>query len=483
MPVNLYDSLSRSQQILSQPADRPFYFYCCGPTVYGPAHIGNFRTFLIQDVLRRVLEVDGLKVEHVRNITDVDDKTIRGSQASGQSLKVFTQKWIDKFHHDCESLNLLPPSSEPKAVDHIGEQIALIEALMNKKHAYLGNDGSVYFRVQSYPEYGCLNRIEQSELQTQSSNSAGQANLADEYERECISDFALWKARKEEDGNNFWSSPWGEGRPGWHLECSAMVHSSFQGATIDLHGGGIDLCFPHHENEIAQSQAAYEKPFCHHWFHSAHLKVEGEKMSKSLGNLYTLDDLITKGYHPMTLRYTLIASSYRQPLNFTFSGLHASESALVKIDRFAASLMEKIGRKKECFNTEYIKARCLSDFGLLQNAWDSLCQNLNTSACLGALFGLIGSNPVKELTAEACEQNARALGALLYALGLELFQKPIADNKDVEIPATVIEIAEKRWSAKQSKDYAQADALRKDLQDQGWEVKDAADHFELKPLS
>ena len=483
MPVNLYDSLSRSQQILSQPADRPFYFYCCGPTVYGPAHIGNFRTFLIQDVLRRVLEVDGLKVEHVRNITDVDDKTIRGSQASGQSLKVFTQKWIDKFHHDCESLNLLPPSSEPKAVDHIGEQIALIEALMNKKHAYLGNDGSVYFRVQSYPEYGCLNRIEQSELQTQSSNSAGQANLADEYDRECISDFALWKARKEEDGDNFWSSPWGEGRPGWHLECSAMVHSSFQGATIDLHGGGIDLCFPHHENEIAQSQAAYEKPFCHHWFHSAHLKVEGEKMSKSLGNLYTLDDLITRGYHPMTLRYTLIASSYRQPLNFTFAGLHASESALAKIDRFAASLMEKIGRKKECFNTEYIKARCLSDFGLLQNAWDSLCQNLNTSACLGALFGLIGSNPVKELTAEACEQNARALGALLYALGLELFQKPIADNKDVEIPATVIEIAEKRWSAKQSKDYAQADALRKDLQDQGWEVKDAADHFELKPLS
>ena len=422
-------------------------------------------------------------MEHVRNITDVDDKTIRGSQASGQSLKVFTQKWIDKFHHDCESLNLLPPSSEPKAVDHIGEQIALIEALMNKKHAYLGNDGSVYFRVQSYPEYGCLNRIEQSELQTQSSNSAGQANLADEYDRECISDFALWKARKEEDGDNFWSSPWGEGRPGWHLECSAMVHSSFQGATIDLHGGGIDLCFPHHENEIAQSQAAYEKPFCHHWFHSAHLKVEGEKMSKSLGNLYTLDDLITKGYHPMTLRYTLIASSYRQPLNFTFAGLHASESALVKIDRFAASLMEKIGRKKECFNTEYIKAHCLSDFGLLQNAWDSLCQNLNTSACLGALFGLIGSNPAKELTAEACEQNARALGALLYALGLELFQKPITDNKDVEIPATVIELAEKRWSAKQSKDYAQADALRKDLLDQGWEVKDAVDHFELKPLS
>lgn len=481
MPVHLYDSLSRSQQILSQPEDRPFYFYCCGPTVYGPAHIGNFRTFLIQDVLRRVLEVDGVQVEHVRNITDVDDKTIRQSQSSGQSLKAFTQKWIDKFHQDCKSLNLLPPSSEPKAVDHIGEQIALIEQLMKKNHAYLGKDGSVYFRVQSYPEYGCLNRIEQSELQTQSSNSAGQANLADEYERECISDFALWKAKKDEDGDNFWPSPWGDGRPGWHLECSAMVHSSFQGATIDLHGGGIDLCFPHHENEIAQSQAAYGKPFCRHWFHSAHLKVEGEKMSKSLGNLYTLDDLIAKNYHPMTLRYTLIASSYRQPLNFTFAGLHASESALAKIDRFAASLMDKIGRKKECFNSDYIQAHHLNDFGLLQNAWDSLCHNLNTSACLGALFGLIGSNPTQELTPEACEHNARALGALLYALGLELFQKPHADNNSAEIPASVLELAEKRWSAKQNKDYAQADALRKDLLDQGWEVKDAVDHFELKP--
>ncbi|MAV39657.1 MAG: cysteine--tRNA ligase [Puniceicoccaceae bacterium] len=481
MSVHLYDSLSRKQKPLSQPKDRPFYFYCCGPTVYGPAHIGNFRTFLIQDVLRRVLEVDGIQVEHVRNITDVDDKTIRQSQLNGQSLKAFTQKWVDKFHEDCASLNLLPPNSEPRAVDHIGEQIALIEQLMEKKHAYLGRDGSVYFSVQSYPEYGCLNRIDQSELQTQSSNSAGHANLADEYERECISDFALWKARKEEDGDNFWPSPWGDGRPGWHLECSAMVHSSFQGATIDLHGGGIDLCFPHHENEIAQSQAAYDKPFCRHWFHSAHLKVEGEKMSKSLGNLYTLDDLIAKNYHPMTLRYTLIASSYRQPLNFTFASLHASESALMKIDRFAESLIEKLGLKQAQFNSEFIQPHRLKDFGLLQNAWDSLCHNLNTSACLGALFGLIGSNPSKELSPEACRQTAKALGALLYALGLKLFQKPITQSNDREVPASILELAEKRWTAKQNKDYAQADSLRKALLEQGWEVKDAVDHFELKP--
>ena len=319
-----------------------------------PAHIGNFRTFLIQDVLRRVLEIDGFNVKHVRNITDVDDKTIRESQANNQSLKAFTEHWTAKFHADCRSLNLLPPSIEPKAVDHIQEQIQLVEQLIEKNHAYVEKDGSVYFRVHSCCDYGKLNRIDQSELKSQTENSAGSTNLADEYDRESISDFALWKARKDEDGDNYWTSPWGEGRPGWHLECSAMIHRTFEGQTIDLHGGGIDLCFPHHENEIAQSESAYEKPFCTHWFHSAHLRVENKKMSKSLGNLYTLDDLIAKNHTPMALRYTLIASSYRQPLNFTFDGLRASESALNKIERFTETLLQKIHQSTEQFNEQYI---------------------------------------------------------------------------------------------------------------------------------
>lgn len=480
MPVKLYDTLTRANQTLSQPTGRPFYFYCCGPTVYGPAHIGNFRTFLIQDVLRRVLEVDGFKVKHVRNITDVDDKTIRESQANKQSLKAFTEYWTEKFHADCQSLNLLPPSAEPKAVDHINEQIQLVEKLIEKEHAYVEKDGSVYFRVQSCCDYGKLNRINQSELKTQCENSAGNTNLADEYDRESISDFALWKARKDEDGDNFWASPWGEGRPGWHLECSAMVHSTFEGQTIDLHGGGIDLCFPHHENEIAQSQSAYEQTFCTHWFHSAHLRVENKKMSKSLGNLYTLDQLVKKNHTPMALRYTLIASSYRQPLNFTFDGLRASESALNKIERFAEALLEKANLSKERFNENFVITHQLKDFGLLQDAWEGLSNNLNTSACLGSLFGLIGSNPISKLNLAETENLLKALGSILYGLGLQLFSNP---KQDSEAPQAILELAKERWEAKQNKDYSKADSLRKSLQKEGWDVKDTPTHFELFPLN
>ena len=480
MPVKLYDTLTRANQTLSQPTGRPFYFYCCGPTVYGPAHIGNFRTFLIQDVLRRVLEVDGFKVKHVRNITDVDDKTIRESQANKQSLKIFTEHWTEKFHTDCQSLNLLPPSVEPKAVDHIDEQIQLVEKLIEKNHAYVEKDGSVYFRVHSCCDYGKLNRIDQSELKTQSETSSGSTNLADEYDRESISDFALWKARKDEDGDNFWTSPWGEGRPGWHLECSAMVHSTFEGQTIDLHGGGIDLCFPHHENEIAQSQSAYEQTFCTHWFHSAHLRVENKKMSKSLGNLYTLDELVAKKHSPMALRYTLIASSYRQPLNFTFDGLRASESALNKIERFTEALLEKINLNKEQFNEDFVTIHQLKDYGLLKNAWEGLSNNLNTSACLGSLFGLIGSNPISKLNSTETENLLKALGSILYALGLQLFSNPAQAS---EAPQAILDLAKERWEAKQNKDYATADSLRKNLQNKGWDIKDTPTHFELFPLN
>ena len=399
MSVELYDTFSRSVQTLSPWSGDKLRFYCCGPTVYGPAHIGNFRTFLIQDTLCRVLKVDGTCVQHVRNITDLDDKTIFQSQAEGKNLSEFTTHWSEKFHSDCAVLNMLAPSAEPSAVAHIPQMINLVEKLIKKKHAYATDDGSVYFRVSSYKDYGRLSRLNQRELKTQSNNSAGQVNDADEYDRESVTDFALWKSRKPEDGDNYWPSPWGEGRPGWHLECSAMVHSSFDGETIDLHGGGIDLCFPHHENEIAQSECAHGKEFCKHWFHTAHLMVEGEKMSKSLGNLYTLDDLCAKGFSPMAIRYTLISSSYRQQLNFTFDGLHASQSALSKLERFAQSLLDKTGEASKDFNATYVTAETIKDFGLLAKAWDALRQNLNTAASLGAIFGVIGSNPAASLDA------------------------------------------------------------------------------------
>jgi cysteinyl-tRNA synthetase len=478
MSVELYDTLSRSIKPLTASSGGALRFYCCGPTVYGPAHIGNFRTFLIQDTLRRVLEVDGTKVKHVRNITDLDDKTIRQSQAEGKTLAAFTAHWREKFHADCEALNILPPSIEPSAVAHIPQQITLVEKLIEKGHAYTTDDGSVYFRVGSYEEYGRLSRLKQRELKTQDENSAGELNDADEYDRESVTDFALWKSRKPEDGDNFWNSPWGEGRPGWHLECSAMVDSAFDGETIDLHGGGIDLCFPHHENEIAQSECAHGHEFCRHWFHSAHLMVEGEKMSKSLGNLYTLDDLRAKGFNPMIVRYTLIAGSYRQQLNFTFDGLHAAKSAHTRLERFAASLLEKTGEDLSGFNENYIKADAPQDFGRLSKAWDALRTNLNTAACLGTIFGVIGSNPAATLDAEGAQKMLQALGSLLYALGLELFT---LEEKTIDAPEHIIALAQDRWTAKQAKDWIKADELRDALLEKGWIVKDSRNGFELEP--
>jgi cysteinyl-tRNA synthetase len=478
MSVELYDTLSRSVQKLAPASGDTLRFYCCGPTVYGPAHIGNFRTFLIQDTLRRVLEVDGTPVKHVRNITDLDDKTIRRSQEEGKSLVEFTAYWTEKFHADCEALNMLPPSVEPSAVAHIPHQIALVEKLIEKGHAYATEDGSVYFRVGSFEDYGRLSRLKQRELKTQNENSAGELNDADEYDRESVTDFALWKSRKPGDGANYWKSPWGEGRPGWHLECSAMVDSAFDGETIDLHGGGIDLCFPHHENEIAQSECAHGHDFCKHWFHSAHLMVEGAKMSKSLGNLYTLDDLREKGFSPMIVRYTLIAGSYRQQLNFTFDGLHASQSALTRLERFAEALLTKTGETAEQFNATYVTVDAPKDFGRLAKAWDALRTNLNTAACLGAIFGVIGSNPAASLDADGARAMLRAFGSLLYALGLQLFT---VEAKQVDAPEEVVALAQARWDAKQAKDWGKADEIRDALLAQGWVIKDSKDGFELEP--
>ena len=477
MSVQLYDTHSRSVQTLSPEGDKPLRFYCCGPTVYGPAHIGNFRTFLIQDTLRRVLEVDGTPVKHVRNITDLDDKTIRRSQEEGLSLGEFTAKWTEKFHADCDTLNMLAPNIEPSAVAHIPQQIALVEKLIEKGHAYATEDGSVYFRVNSFENYGSLSRLKQRELRTQNENSAGEVNDADEYDRESVTDFALWKGRKPEDGDNYWQSPWGEGRPGWHLECSAMVDSAFDGETIDLHGGGIDLCFPHHENEIAQSECAHGHHFCKHWFHSAHLMVEGAKMSKSLGNLYTLEDLREKGFSPMVVRYTLIAGSYRQQLNFTFDGLHAAESAMLKLERFAEALLAKTGEDKDAL-ARYIRPNAPEDFGRFAQAWDSLRNNLNTSACLGAIFGVIGSNPAAALDADSARAMLKAFGSLLYALGLNLFT---VEKKKVDAPEDIVALAQQRWDAKQAKDWGKADELRDVLLAQGWVVKDGKDGFDLEP--
>ncbi len=484
--VKLRDTLSREDKVLAPlNADKPFGMYCCGPTVYAPAHIGNFRTFLIQDVLRRVLEADGMQVCHVRNITDVDDKTIRRSQEQGKTLADFTAIWTDKFHRDCAALNMLPPTIEPSAVAHIPLQIEMIAKLVERGHAYVAPDGSVYFKVASDPHYGKF--VDVSSLKTQTTNSAGTSNLADEYTRDNVSDFALWKARKPEDGPNFWQSPWGEGRPGWHIECSAMS-THYLGETFELHGGGVDLCFPHHENEIAQAECSCEHygTFAQHWFHSAHLMVDGAKMSKSLGNLYTLDDLVGKGYAPMAVRYVLISGHYRSQLNFTLKSLDDATSALAKIEKSVRKILAKAGTTEPEFSAQVADVN--APWGQFERAWKTLCNDLNVSGALGGIFGAVATLAKQDLSTDEAKLQLMGLTKILSALGLKLFT--IESKKDVpanaqnavpaiDVPAEIAALGEQRWAAKQAKNWAESDRLRDELANLGWKSLDRKDGFTL----
>ncbi len=462
--MRLFDTLTRTDRELF-PTDGPTYrFYCCGPTVYGPAHIGNFRTFVLQDVFRRTLETGGLRTLHVRNITDLDDKTIRDSQKAGQSLGEFTRGWTEKFHADCEKLGLLPPHIEPSAVAHIPQQIAMIQALVDKGHAYASDDGSVYFKISSFPGYGRLSRLDERELDLGKTQNA--RSSSDEYEKDSLSDFVLWKSRRPEDGENFWESPWGQGRPGWHLECSAMIQE-YLGDGFDLHSGGVDLIFPHHENEIAQSICACGGHFAAHWFHITHLLVDGGKMSKSLGNLYTLADLAAKGHTAMEVRYVLIGAHYRKQLNFTLESLSGAREALAKLAKGARQLAAKVS----------LDTRLTSvDFGPFQAAWDNLTNDLNTPGALGGIF--TGLREAAKLTGSDAAAALAGLNRVLRALGLTLPEEEAAP----EIPEAICALGESRWAARLAKDWPQADVLRTQLADLGWLMKDGKDSYTLTKI-
>jgi cysteinyl-tRNA synthetase len=458
----LQDTLTRSQKEIRPIDGQTYRFYCCGPTVYGPAHIGNFRTFVLQDVFRRTLETGGTRTLHVRNLTDVDDKTIRGSQAAGKTLKAFTDPWRDKFHADCEALACLPPHIEPSAVEHIPQQIAMIETLITKGHAYASDDGSVYFKISSFPNYGKLSHLDERELDLGKTQNT-RAN-SDEYEKDSISDFVLWKARREEDGENFWESPWGQGRPGWHLECSAMI-AEYLGDSFDMHSGGVDLVFPHHENEIAQSECACGGQFAAHWFHITHLLVDGGKMSKSLGNMYTLADLEAKGFTAMEVRYVLIGAHYRKPLNFTLDSLSGAREALNKLAKAANRIAENMGAET---------ALPSADFGIFQPAWDSLNDDLNTPGALGGIF--TGLKEATKFTGQEAAAALAGLNRILRALGITL---PEISKDTTDIPADIQHLADTRWAARANKDWATSDKLRDELVAKGWAMKDGKDSYEL----
>jgi cysteinyl-tRNA synthetase len=463
--MRLFDTLTRTERELSPIDGTTFRFYCCGPTVYGPAHIGNFRTFVLQDVFRRTLETSGIRTLHVRNITDVDDKTIRDSQKAGQTLKDFTDGWTEKFHADCDALSCLPPHIEPGAVEHIPQQISMIEKLVEKGHAYASDDGSVYFKISSFPGYGKLSHLDTRELDLGKTQNA-RAN-SDEYEKDSISDFVLWKSRRPEDGENFWQAPWGEGRPGWHLECSAMIHE-YLGDTFDLHSGGVDLVFPHHENEIAQSQCACGGHFAKHWFHTTHLLVDGGKMSKSLGNLYTIDDLAKKGFSAMEVRYVLIGAHYRKPLNFTLDSLTGAREALAKLAKGARQLASKIGGEVTFDSV---------GFGPFENAWNSLTNDLNTPGALGGIF--TGLREASSLTGVEAAKALAGMNRVLRALGIALPEIP--DESSADIPESIRALAEVRWAFRTAKNWAKSDELRDQLAEEGWLVKDGKEGYTLVP--
>ncbi len=469
--VSFHNTLTRAvEPVIPQRGDT-VGMYCCGLTVYDRGHIGNFRTFLLQDVMVRTLSVAGLKVRHVRNLTDVDDKTIAQSIQEGRSLKELTEHWTDVFHRDCQRLNMLPPKIEPKATEHVAEQIAMIEKLVASGHAYASEDGSVYFRVSSFDGYGKLSRLKERELLTDSSES--DPIDSDEYERDSLADFVMWKSRKPTDGDVFWDSPWGEGRPGWHIECSAMA-MKYLGDHLDIHSGGVDLIFPHHENEIAQSECSCNVKFFNHWIHTAHLLVDGQKMSKSLGNFYTVDDIEAKGFTPVVLRYALTSGHYRQTINFTEGSLGAAQSALLRLRKFSDELLAASGIERPSLLKEIAKNRHAdSTWGPFQDAWDKLRQDLNTSGALGAIFSAMKSKPGPEATIP--------FHKLVYALGYDL-DAVVVEKPKAEAPEEIKALAQRRWEAKQSKDWPTADALRGELEAAGWKALDRKDGYDLEQL-
>ncbi|MEI6561772.1 MAG: cysteine--tRNA ligase [Verrucomicrobiota bacterium] len=443
------------------PAGKTVKLYTCGPTVYNYAHIGNFRAYLFEDLLQRHLEASGYEVNRVMNLTDVDDKTIRGCHAAGLPLAEFTQKYKDSFFDDLKTLRVKPATTFPSATDpvYIERMIEMITHLVEHGYGYQAEDKSVYFRLNKFPNYGKLAHLNLEELRP-----TGRIRN-DEYEKESVGDFALWKAWDEADGDVAWESPWGKGRPGWHIECSAMA-TALLGPEIDIHCGGVDNIFPHHEAEIAQSECCTGHQFVRYWLHCAHLMVEGQKMSKSAGNFYTLRDLLDKGWSGREIRYVLLSVNYRLPLNFTFESLAGARSALSRIDEWVARLTEKAGGEMNA------SAHPLATQTRFQGALDD---DLNISGALGVLFDVLRASN-RALDQETLSPaDARAiLGWWERANSVLQFQ-----HEEQAVPQAVLDLVAARAAARDAKNWAQSDEIRAQIDAAGWIVKDSKDGQKL----
>jgi cysteinyl-tRNA synthetase len=461
MPIKFYNTYSRQIEEFVPIAPPQVKLYTCGPTVYSYAHIGNFRAYVFEDLLHRHLEARGFEVERVMNLTDVDDKTIRGSREAGVSLFDFTAKFKRSFFEDLESLRIkhaqhFPAATEP---ENLAKMIEMIQKLIDQDIAYQAEDRSIYFRISRYADYGKLAHLNLEELRP-----SGRIQT-DEYEKENIGDFALWKAWDEKDGPIGWDAPWGRGRPGWHIECSAMA-TRLLGPELDIHCGGVDNIFPHHEAEIAQSECVNHRRFVRYWLHNAHLLVEGQKMSKSLGNFYTLRDLLNKGFSGRELRYALIRVNYRLPLNFTFDGLNEARQSLLRLDDWVHRLSDIAADAEPAMDFQAANS---------ERFFDALDDDLNISAALAEVFDQVrAANRAidhSELTAAQAAALLRWWDRINQVLQLQ--------EEDEEIPEEVCQLLQRRDAARKRKNWEESDALRAQIDALGWMVKDTKDGQKL----
>ena len=479
------------------PAGVKVGMYCCGPTVHDSAHIGNFRTFVFADLMRRYLTFKGFQALHVMNITDVEDKIIARVRAAKTSLREYTGKYEAAFFEDLRALGCLMPDQTPRATEFIPEIISLVEKLMARGLAYKAADGSVYFSIEKYRGCGCtygqLLKLNFEEMRV------GERVRSDEYAKEAVADFALWKARVPEDGAVFWPSPWGEGRPGWHIECSAMS-MKLLGPSFDLHLGGEDLIFPHHEDEIAQSEGAGAQPagkrFVKHWMHGAHLLVEGRKMSKSLGNYFILRDLLAKGFTGREIRYLLMQAHYRETFNFTIDGLEGSRTALRRIEECLEKLVELLPDTTGAISVP-------PDALAIDQFKAALDDDLNVSKAWGAIFAWV-RDLNRSISGGKLSQDQAIVAVATWksmdsVLGLNLSPRlslrmsnpikgvvPSGVLRDVageeEAPDEVMNLLRLRMSAREAKDFKRADAIRDELKAKGWVIDDTPKGARLKRL-
>ena len=453
--LKLTNTLSGNQEIFTPQDNETVRMYTCGPTVYNYVHIGNLRTFVFEDVLRRHLS-SKWKLQHVMNITDIDDKIIKGSIDAGKDIKSYTAPYTAAFFEDCEKLRIQKPEIITPATEHIPEMVDFVNKLLEAGYAYREGD-SIYFRISRFPNYGRLSKLDQRELRD------GARIDSDEYEKEEPRDFVLWKAPKDPREPR-WPAPFGEGRPGWHLECSAMA-MKYLGETLDMHCGGVDLLFPHHENGIAQSEAITGRPFVRFWIHGEHLLVDGEKMAKSKGNFFTLRDLIEKGYEPLAIRYMLVSVRYRKQLNFTFDGLKDAKAALDRIKEFIFRL--NMAKLKPGINQKVAAATSAAR----ERFEAALDDDLNTSGALGALFVLIGESNIALAAGELQEDNRAEIVKWFEIVDERLGIIPLMEHLvqgDQEIDALV----EQRNEARRNRNFALSDKIRKELLDRGVLIED-----------